>query len=59
MNRSPFSLALLAAIDLSVTGALQAISAAARGRVSVGIGIQVAPPPPRFEQVSAARIDYL
>jgi hypothetical protein len=57
MNRSPFSLALLAAIDLSVTGALQAISAAARGRVS--IGIQVAPPPPRFEQVSAASIDYL
>lgn len=59
MNRSPFNLALLAVIGLSVTGAFYAPAAAARGHVSVGIGIHVAPPPPRFERVPLARRGYV
>ncbi|MEP7185316.1 MAG: hypothetical protein ABI767_05695 [Rhodanobacter sp.] len=59
MNRSPFALALLAGISLSVAGALYAPTAAARGHVVVGVGIDVAPPSPRFERVPPLRHGYV
>jgi hypothetical protein len=59
MNRSPLKLALLAGLGLSFAAALYAPPAAARTHVSLGIGINLAPPPPRLERVPPMRSGYV
>ena len=54
----PLKLALLAGISLTFAGMSYAPPAAA-AQVSVGIGIRVAPPPPRFERVPPPRRGYV
>jgi hypothetical protein len=57
VNRS-LKLALLAGLSLSFfAGATYAPPAAAQ--VSVGVGIRVGPPPPRFERVPPPRMGYV
>ncbi len=55
MNRSPFTLAVLAGIGLSFAAALYAPTGAARGHVLSGIGIDVTLPPTRFQRVTPLR----
>lgn len=57
-NTLPLKLALLAGIGLTFVGTTYAPPAAA-AQVSVGIGVRVGPPPPRFERVPPPRRGYV
>jgi hypothetical protein len=57
MNSLPLKLALLAGLGLTFAGVTYAPPAAAQ--VSVGVGIGVAPPAPRFERVPPPRMGYV
>ena len=57
-NTLPLKLALLAGIGLTFAGMAWAPPAAA-AQVSMGIGVRVGPPPPRFERVPPPRRGYV
>ena len=57
MNSLPLKLALLAGLGLTSAGALYAPPAAAQ--VSIGVGVGIAPPAPRFERVPPPRVGYV
>ncbi|MHB1056280.1 MAG: YXWGXW repeat-containing protein [Rhodanobacter sp.] len=57
-NTLPLKLALLAGIGLAFGGMTWTPPAAA-AQVSVGIGVRVGPPPPRFEHVPPPRRGYV
>jgi hypothetical protein len=57
MNSLPLKLALLVALGLTSAAALYAPPAAAQ--VSIGVGIGIAPPAPRFERVPPPRMGYV
>ncbi|WP_449428075.1 YXWGXW repeat-containing protein [Rhodanobacter umsongensis] len=57
MNSLPLKLALLAGLGLTSAGALYTPPAVAQ--VSVGVGIGIAPPTPRYERVPPPRAGYI
>ncbi|TAL85593.1 MAG: hypothetical protein EPN74_07950 [Rhodanobacter sp.] len=59
MTRNSLKLALLATSGLAFATAAYAPPAAARTEVSLGVGIGIAPPAPRFERMPPPRRGYV
>ena len=59
MHRLPLKLAALAGLGLLCSGVGYAPPASAAPQVSLGIGIELAPPPTRFERPPPARRGYV